>query len=59
MQAAKIKNERGIDAYTDNLAMKIAVGTSNWGVLTSRPSSVDSRTLFFLAIFPVSSRAAP
>jgi hypothetical protein len=25
MQAAKIKNPRGIDAYTDNLAMKVVV----------------------------------
>lgn len=30
MQAAKIKNQRGIDAYTDNLAMKIAVSRGYW-----------------------------
>jgi hypothetical protein len=28
MQAAKIKNERGLDSYTDNLAMKIAVSSA-------------------------------
>lgn len=27
MQALKLKQQRGIDAYTDNLAMKIVVST--------------------------------
>jgi hypothetical protein len=30
MQSAKIKNERGIDAYADNLTMKIAVSIAQF-----------------------------